>query len=92
MFIAYSDARFGGAVLYASSGVETTGSACVLSTVSSLPYFSVKVNFGKKKNKEKVDEVRPMNAYLEAKECAYVMANVTSSTYFSKKQPLGKKA
>lgn len=60
--MAYSGARLGGAVLKGLSGELTTECAYVMSNVTSLPYFSSKVTFGKK-GVEKVHDVGPMNAY-----------------------------
>jgi len=62
--MAYSGARLGKAVLAGLAGTPTTECAYVLSnsSVSSLPYFTSKVTFGKN-GVEQVHGLGPMNAY-----------------------------
>lgn len=60
--MAYSGARFGGAVLSGLAGVPKTECTYVQSSITDLPYFSSKVTFGKN-GVEKVHELGTLNAY-----------------------------
>merc|ERR1719230_662318 len=60
--MAYAGARFGTAVLSGLSGKVTTECAYVMSSVTDLPYFSTKVDFGPN-GVEKVHGIGTLNDY-----------------------------
>jgi len=60
--MAYAGARLGTAVLNGLSGKTTTECAYVMSSVTDLPYFATKVDFGPK-GIEKVHGIGELNAY-----------------------------
>merc|ERR1712188_99925 len=60
--MAYAGARLGTAVLNGLSGKTTTECAYVMSSVTDLPYFATKVDFGKS-GIEKVHGIGTLNEY-----------------------------
>merc|ERR1712032_1794783 len=64
--MAYSGARFGGAVLAGLAGTPTTECAYVASNITDLPYFSSKVTFGTK-GVEKIHDIGPLNEYEQGR-------------------------
>lgn len=64
--MAYSGARFGGAVLQGLAGTPTEECAYVKSTITDLPYFSSRVTFGVN-GVESVAELGPMTPHEESR-------------------------